>query len=866
MPTPSDSSIEAASAAIPTAASLNIKSQPAPSHLDQPAPLPDNAPATTQLKRDEWMLSHPQASAGTSGHSEPSTEERHPNADLRGEGVRAETAKEDGSGRDSEVPDFFSSLGKERSRPPRKVEADKQKAAHGDLQISSRELNTQLIEGKDLDEYAEQPKKETVFGAPGYQWRMMKLRKTYEQAQEEGRSVEEVVEERYGDMDAFNEARAERQYLDDRDSKRKGQPSSAGKPSNAATPQNAAAATSRSFMFTEQPSSPFAGGSGGMPPRSAAVSRNSFRKPGETPLQSAASTPQASVGGMQKPGAATTSAGPSRVPSFAGSTAVTPNVSKPSTPVPSVFTPTSAPQPSKAAPQPPKATDDKPEEASSDAVQSAVRASQSRDAVSNPPMDAAGLNRLEAKVMKAEMMGKENAASLREKLEREKQRANSGGDRGGGYFPPTTSAEGNGDEGVQGGTTAAGAAESNIQVLPTLDGQGRLYDVGTSRPGQDEDTALKPGNRGYRNQRIKADRVETHDPKTGERVRYGADDDSVSLAELVRQEKFKGGSSDQKNYDAEFASRIATDGHYRDDLNYLDDNSDKLARQKMRSDALKRQFAVNDFAKTKKALETCRFCWRGDLGGGDEERPPLARIVASGTRAYLALTETEPLVDGHVLIVPIQHHLCILEADDDTWDEVRNFMKCLLQLAAADSKRYVFYETVLSLRQQRHTVIECVPVPMDLFDTLPGLFHQELQQVEGEWSQHSKAIAFSPQRPLRRSLVAQLPYFAVLFDHKGEKGYGHVIEGQDSGSGLVDRTEEQDPYGIGEISSRGTNAKFEHWFAPEIIGNVLDMEDSRRWRKPRRVDGKRGEEMLARFKSRWEPYDWTKMLRSGEGK
>ena len=29
-------------------------------------------------------------------------------------------------------------------------------------------------------------------------------------------------------------------------------------------------------------------------------------------------------------------------------------------------------------------------------------------------------------------------------------------------------------------------------------------------------------------------------------------------------------------------------------------------------------------------------------------------------------------------------------------------------------------------------------------------------------------------------MVPNLPYFMVQFDHKGEKGYGHVIEGTDA--------------------------------------------------------------------------------------
>jgi diadenosine tetraphosphate (Ap4A) HIT family hydrolase len=46
-------------------------------------------------------------------------------------------------------------------------------------------------------------------------------------------------------------------------------------------------------------------------------------------------------------------------------------------------------------------------------------------------------------------------------------------------------------------------------------------------------------------------------------------------------------------------------------------------------------------------------------------------MISTGTRVYLSCTLTEELVDGHCLIVPMQHHLSMLEADDDVWEEVR---------------------------------------------------------------------------------------------------------------------------------------------------------------------------------------------------
>lgn len=46
-----------------------------------------------------------------------------------------------------------------------------------------------------------------------------------------------------------------------------------------------------------------------------------------------------------------------------------------------------------------------------------------------------------------------------------------------------------------------------------------------------------------------------------------------------------------------------------------------------------------------------------------------------GTLVYLSCTLNEELVNGHCFIVPIQHHLTMLEGDDDVWDEVRVCVK-----------------------------------------------------------------------------------------------------------------------------------------------------------------------------------------------
>jgi hypothetical protein len=95
-------------------------------------------------------------------------------------------------------------------------------------------------------------------------------------------------------------------------------------------------------------------------------------------------------------------------------------------------------------------------------------------------------------------------------------------------------------------------------------------------------------------------------------------------------------------------------------------------------------------------------------------------------------------MDGHCLTVPIQHHLNMLEGDDDVWDEVRvrlrplpllslmlntqNFMKRLIRMFAEADKGMVYFEMAQSLSKQKHTFIECVPLLWAVYDDIPAYF------------------------------------------------------------------------------------------------------------------------------------------------
>ncbi|KZW01458.1 hypothetical protein EXIGLDRAFT_602781 [Exidia glandulosa HHB12029] len=655
------------------------------------APAP--APTKSAIEREEWMQPPP-SSSRVSGLS-------------RSDDVTDGYGDEDAAprARGSEV-DFFTSMGTERKRKEKTMAPNPEDL----VGRSSRELNPYYRNPEAAPE--ETPKRVSTPGGPGSQWRMMKLRRVYEAAEDENRPVEDVALDRYGSLEAFNEAVEERRILDEKAGK---------KGSRTSTPSAAPSTAPRRFMFTEM-----------QEPGSGASSRSaSFRRP--TDDSSRPTTPSIRPPLPQRG---------SNTPSAMA--------------VPMVHSPAAQPLPSaKGVP------------------------SQSE------------LNQMQARVLKAKLLGDPGAEAMEQEYEEMRDRAESA---------------------------------PRVAVLPTHDVRGQVYDVGLGR-----DDAHKAGNR-------------------KSKLTSEEDEKDIGVLDMLRQERFGAGRADQKDMDAQLTRAIMSDGKFEANLEYMDDNADRLGRKKMKSDAMKRMFAIQDHARTQRVLASCQFC------AGDDDTLPKVAVVALGTRCYLACTTLEELVPGHCIIVPLQHHLAMLEGDDDLWEEVRNFMKCLMRMFAEEDKGVVFFETVISLKKQQHTFIECVPVPWSIFEDVPAYFKEAILSSESEWSQHRKVIDFSA-RPggFRRAMVPNLPYFAIQWDYKGEKGYGHVIEGVSDAGGAGD-----DPDGAVD-ENMGNSGKFPRYFAAEIIGNLLDLPP-RLWRHPKRVDAVQNKQRVQTFKKKYDKFDWTPML------
>lgn len=393
------------------------------------------------------------------------------------------------------------------------------------------------------------------------------------------------------------------------------------------------------------------------------------------------------------------------------------------------------------------------------------------------PLDISTLNRMKAQIMKAKLKGSKDVA----KLESEYNMAMA---------------------------TFANQKQPDVVVLSQMDNR------------------LLAGTRGE---------VKAVENKRGRERGTVVDNEEMSIEDMVREERRTRGQAGGES--KRYAERIAKDGKYDNDEDYLNDNAEKLAKRVQHSEVNLKNTAINDFQKMNKILDNCPLCHHED-----KNQPPVAPLVSLATRVYLTLPTEPELSEGGACIVPIQHRTNLLECDDDEWEEIRNFMKCLTRMYHDQGRDVIFYENAAAPHRKLHAALQAIPLPYSLGETAPAFFKEAILSSDEEWTQHKKLIDTLARAKdgmgksaFRRCIAKEMPYFHVWFELDG--GLGHIVE--DSGR-----------WPRGDL------------FAREIIGGMLDLDvdvikKQGRWIRggsSARVDG---------FKKRWRKFDWTRVLTEG---
>ncbi len=342
-------------------------------------------------------------------------------------------------------------------------------------------------------------------------------------------------------------------------------------------------------------------------------------------------------------------------------------------------------------------------------------------------------NALGAKIIKAEILGNEELAKkLKAKLEAARE------------------AEANKDmldDGDQ-------KAREEMVVLTRTDAKG------LTRPVEALPSIVQSGSR------RKKSKVQTHGAD-GKRDRYFADDDRHSLMQMFEREKL--GTAEDQN---QMLSRLAGRKVDRTNEDYdLDDMfADRAAKKDGSSEKEKmreRERAIAEHREEARALEECRLC----LPNATKHL-----LIALGRSCYLALPAHTSLAEGHCYIAPITHCAAITAVDEDIYAEMQDFRRALVKMFAAKDQDCVFFESAVHLKRKRqHASLVCVPLDAETGAAAPMFFRKAIQECETEWAHNVKLIELAGKKGgVRGAIPKGLPYFSVDFGL--QDGYAHVVE------------------------------------------------------------------------------------------
>ncbi|EUC47447.1 hypothetical protein COCMIDRAFT_90111 [Bipolaris oryzae ATCC 44560] len=314
------------------------------------------------------------------------------------------------------------------------------------------------------------------------------------------------------------------------------------------------------------------------------------------------------------------------------------------------------------------------------------------------------------------------------------------------------------------------------------------------------------------------------------------ENEDMSLDDMVRQERRTKGQPGGEGQ--LLASKIAKDSKFDNDLDYLDENATKLAARAPKSSINLRNAAIQDYTKMSRILDACPLCHHEDKS---PPQPSIAPIISLATRVFLTLPTEPEISTGGAVIVPIAHRTNLLECDDDEWEELRNFMKCLTRMYHEQGRDVVFYENAAFPGRKGHAALNAVPIPFELGDMAPAFFKEAILAQAGDWTQHKPLVDTQKasrngmgRAAFRRSLAKEMPYFHVWFELDG--GLGHVVE-------------DERAWPRGDL------------FAREVLGGMLDVDVEVVKRQGKWVKGDR---RVEGWRKGWRKFDWTRVLTEGQ--
>ncbi|XP_046835525.1 CWF19-like protein 2 [Vespa crabro] len=336
---------------------------------------------------------------------------------------------------------------------------------------------------------------------------------------------------------------------------------------------------------------------------------------------------------------------------------------------------------------------------------------------SNDILTKEEMNKLGAKIIKAELMGDNELANhLKEQLEKAREHSNQ-----------------------------ANKSETENVILSRTDSKG------VTRPIQPRCQSKESSTKSKKNKNL-----ETH--VSGERIRYYGDDDKYSLQQLFQREKGRSVDDDNAAFVKIASKNVDMNDIFEEQIARVDIDSRQDDRDKAK--------AIKEHKRISKSLEGCSWCI-------ESKNMIKHMIITMDSHICLSLPTRVSLVIGHCVLTPLQHISCQLQLDEDIWEKMKIFKETLIKMFMDSKQTPIFFEVYKNRHKFPHMQLECVPLSDESADLAPMYFKKALLECETEWAINKKIVDLK-NKDLRRAIPNGLPYFMVQFGNNG--GYAHVIE------------------------------------------------------------------------------------------
>lgn len=334
------------------------------------------------------------------------------------------------------------------------------------------------------------------------------------------------------------------------------------------------------------------------------------------------------------------------------------------------------------------------------------------------PLTEAEMNKLAAKIIKAELMGDDDlAAKLKIQLEQARELT----------------------------VTNNSNVQEETVILTITD------EKGVTRP-------IQSRNR-FEQSREDRKKKKTAETRVSSHKKHDFINDSNSLQNMFQEEKGKSMNEDEKMF-IKFASKS---------MNDMDDVFEhEIARTDLeaKEDKRNRAQAIKEHKDLSKSIDNCWWCL-------DSKNMLKHMIVTMDSKICLSLPACTSLITHHCILTPVQHVACQLQLDEDVWDRLKEFKRKLTEMFNNEDLYPIFFEVYKKHHKFSHMQLECIPLPKEFGESAPMYFKKALLECETEWSVNKKIIDLK-HKDVRHAVPNGLSYFMVEF--ASHSGYAHIIE------------------------------------------------------------------------------------------